>query len=470
VTGAPLSLRDPAGRLLRVKGRLLRVVHPGGAAHARACLESPTVARWQAERRFVTTRELPRGDWPELAGASAGPITTVLEHENVAFPSHPCEWAPAMLVAAGLLTLDLAGELLNEHRGLKDATPLNVLFIGNRPIFVDALSVEVRDPRSPIWLPYGQFIRTFLLPLIAGRKLAWSLRRTFTGARDGLTPEELFAALGWFGRLSPGVFGAVTGPVLLSRATAGRSFPAPPVTDERRATFVLRGLLARLRTALNSQAIAPRTSAWTGYRDPAVHAADYHAARFQLVESILSSHRPARVLDVGANDGAFSDLAAAAGAEVVSIDRDEGVVDRSFRRQEAAPVRVLPLVVDLADPTPATGWRNTERPSFLDRATGHFDCVLCMAVLHHLVVGDGLSPAAVVDLMATLTTDLLIAEFVPADDPWCARLAAGRPIPPERWSLVTFESEVARHFTIASRHPVGTGGRVVLVLRKRRAA
>jgi SAM-dependent methyltransferase len=464
VTGVPLSLRDPAGRLLRLQDRVLRVVHPDGAANARACLESPTVARWQAEQRFVRTRELPRSDWPALP--AAGPIATLLEHETVPFPSHPCEWSPAMLRAAGLLTLDLAGDLLDEHLSLKDATPLNVLFAGKLPIFVDALSVEDRDPRSPIWLPYGQFIRTFILPLMAGRHLGWSLRRTFTGARDGLTPEELFDALGWRGRLRSGVFGAVTGPVLLSRLNLGARLPAAPVTDERRAAFVLRRTLGRLRNALNSAERAPRRSAWTAYRDPSVHAAAYHAARFQLVERILGTHRPARVLDVGANDGAFSELAAAIGAEVVAIDRDEAVVDQAFRSPGRASARVMPLVVDLADPTPATGWRNTERPSFLDRATGHFDLVLCLAVLHHLVVGDGLPLAEVVDLIATLTTDVLVAEFVPADDPWCARLAAGRPVPPERWSQAAFEAEAARHFTIVSRHPVGHDGRLVLVLRK----
>lgn len=442
------------------------MVHPDGLAHARACLESPTVARWQAEQRFVQTREVPRGDWPDLTATFAGTVTTVLEHETVGFPSYPSEWSPAMLRAAGLLTLDLADDLLDEHRSLKDATPLNVLFIGKRPIFVDALSIEDRDPHSPIWLPYGQFIRTFVLPPIAGRHLGWSMRRTFTGGRDGLTPEELFDALGWRSRMRSGVFGAVTGPVLFSRIHRGGVFPVQPVVDARRAKFVLRRLLANLRKALDSQELAPRRSAWTAYRDPAVHAAVYHAARFELVESILRTHRPTRLLDVGANDGAFSELAAATGAEVVAIDRDQAVVDQSFRRQKPESVRVLPLVVDLADPTPATGWRNTERPSFLDRATGYFDCVLCLAVLHHLVVGDGLPLAAVVDLMATLSTDLLIAEFVPAEDPWCTRLAAGRPVPPERWSLGAFEAEAARHFTLESRHPVGEQGRVVLVLRK----
>jgi hypothetical protein len=91
-----------------------------------------------------------------------------------------------------------------------------------------------------------------------------------------------------------------------------------------------------------------------------------------------------------------------------------------------------------------------------------------MAVLHHLVVGDGLPLGAVIELLADLTRDVLVAEFVPSDDPWCVRLAAGRPVTAERWSMAGFENEAARHFSILSRHPVGTTGRVIVVLGKLR--
>lgn len=464
MSDTPLSLRDPAGRLLIADNRILRLVEQNGIDNLRALFDSPTVADWQSRGKFVRTRELPAEDWPTSLGDTR-PVA-VLEHESVWFVSHPCEWSPSMLRVAGSLTIDLASELLDEHRGLKDATPLNVLFTGNRPVFVDALSVENRDPRNPVWLPYGQFIRTFVLPLIACRQLNWSLRRVFTGARDGPTPEELFDLLGWRSRLSQGVFGAVTGPVLFSRLNCKTTVATTQAVDERRATFVIRSLLAQLNKALNSQDGVPRHSPWTAYRDPAVHTSDYHAVRFELIDRMLRSYRPRRVLDIGANDGAFSMLAAVTGADVVAIDRDERVVEQMFRRQAAASVRVLPLVVDVSDPTPATGWRNSERHSFLDRATGRFDCVLCMAVLHHLVVGDGLPLRAVIDLMATLTTDMMIAEFVPVHDPWCMRLAAGRPVPPERWSFGVFETEVTRHFTIVSRHAVSDQGRVVFLLRK----
>src|SRR5690349_129632 len=89
----------------------------------------------------------------------------ILEHERIPFPSYPYEWAAPMLHAAGRLTLDLAASLAKEGMGLKDATPYNILFRGPQPVFVDLLSIERRDPRDAIWLPYAQFVRMFLSPL-----------------------------------------------------------------------------------------------------------------------------------------------------------------------------------------------------------------------------------------------------------------------------------------------------------------
>lgn len=467
MTSNRLSLRDPAGRLSMIDGRVLRHVNALGAQNALACLESRTVKRFQADGRFIGTREVPRDDWLPLHDSA--PVVNVLEHDPVAFPSFPTEWSPAMLHAAGSLTIELAKALLEEGLGLKDATPLNVLFRGSRPVFIDALSVEPRDPNSPIWAAYGQYVRTFVLPLVASRYLGRSMRRIFTGARDGITPEDIYPSLGWTERLRKSVIGTVTGPVLLDRLTKA----TPKAAQLQRGTqpdvakYVLRSHYRRLEKTLDAVAPKPRQSGWTSYREPSIHQPEYHRERRAVVESILRAQRPETVLDIGTNDGLFALLAADLGASVVAIDRDEAVIDKLFRASQQASARVLPLVIDLSDPTPGTGWRNRERPSFLDRTKGGFDLVLALAVLHHLVIGDGLALDTVLDLLADLTRGTAIAEFVPGTDPLCLRLAAGRPIDLERWSVEAFQRDVARRFSIASRHPVGPNGRIIFELRVR---
>jgi SAM-dependent methyltransferase len=450
---------------------MLRLVAAAGVESARTYLESPSIIARSASGSCIGTRIVGREAWPAIATTGAD-FEMVLEHDLVAFPSYPYEWTPGMLRDAGMLTLDIAKELVREGANLKDATPLNILFRSTRPVFIDALSVERRDLSDPVWFAYGQFVRTFILPLVASRDLRWTLRRSFYGARDGIDPTELYECMGWTERLRSPTRGAVTGPVLIGKTGLLSSVPSPEKrrTEPRRAAFVLERILDQLTSSLLKAAPRQRESEWTGYVDPSVHPTEYHQVRQSLVASVLDAHRPKRVLDVGTNDGAFAVLASQKGAEVVAIDRDEAVVDQTFRRLATTNANVLPLVVDLTDPTPAMGWLNAERRSFLERSAGKFDAVLCLAVLHHMVVGDGLQLRDVFSLLGQLSTDLVIAEFVPASDEWCRRLARGRPITEERWSERAFETEAERLFTIESRHTEGLRGRTLYMLRRRGAA
>jgi len=464
------SMRDPAGMVMRQSGRVFRLVTSQGETNARTYLTSPSVLRRCIEGSCVPTRVLPREEWPNLPGTKEAVL--VLEHERINFPSYPYEWSPGMLRAAGMLTLELAAELSREGAGLKDATPFNVFFRGIRPVFIDALSVERRDQADPLWFAYGQFVRTFLLPLIAARDLGWTLRRSFTGSRDGLDPATLYARLRWHKLLRAPAFGTITGPVLLAKLGLVTIIPTLEKrrTDPHRARFILERLIGQLSRALDCAGTRSVKSDWTEYLDPRVHPPEYHALRREAVAAVLANNRPHRVLDVGTNGGAFALLAASFGAEVVAIDRDEAVVEQTYRHAITAGVNVLPLVVDLIDPTPATGWRNTERTSFLERAAGQFDFVLCLAVLHHLVVGDGLALREVMTLLGSLTTDLLVAEFVPASDIWCAKLARGRLVTEERWSEAAFEAEALRFFRIEARHTEGLRGRTLYVFRRNTVA
>src|SRR5205085_9707023 len=137
----------------------------------------------------------------------------------------------------------------------------------------------------------------------------------------------------------------------------------------------------------------------------------------QFVADALAELKPRRVLDVGCNTGHFSALAARARARVVAVDYDPCVVGQAWRRAQSEGLDILPLVCNLARPTPATGWRNHECPSFLDRARGSFDAVLTLAVLHHMLVTERIPRTEIVSLAAEMTTDALVIELVAPADP-----------------------------------------------------
>jgi ribosomal protein L11 methylase PrmA len=144
------------------------------------------------------------------------------------------------------------------------------------------------------------------------------------------------------------------------------------------------------------------------------------------VSESLAALRPKWVLDIGANTGEFSARAAAAGASVVAIDTDEAAVNNMLHAAERNKHSILPLVGDFANPSPAVGWSNRERASFLSRAERRFDVVMLLAVVHHLRVTCGVPLAQIVRLVADLTRHAIIIEHVPVEDPMFKRLSRGR--------------------------------------------
>jgi SAM-dependent methyltransferase len=383
-------------------------------------LRSPLAQKWVAEGRLIPTTE--------SAGTGNGEI--LLEHPRVFFPSYAWEWTPDAWVTAGELTLDLCDALLNQGLILKDATPLNVLFEGTRPVFVDVLSIDARDPHSPLWLAYAQFVRTFLLPLAAYRYLGWPLAASIH-KRDGYEPGELYPHLRTAQRWRKPLRSLVTLPELLENRSKRGSKTGVPATQLRQApevaTAVLRRNLRRLRAQLGELKPASRESRWSEYPESADHYSEEdHQQKQGFVREALQRAQPRRALDLGANTGVYSRIAAETGAGVVAWDTDLEASARNWKLAAEKRLPIQPLLADPARPTPAAGWRNREWLSLLDRAQGRFDCVMMLGLIHHLLVTDQIPLPEVAGLLRDLTTRWAIVEWVPATDPRFAELVRGR--------------------------------------------
>jgi len=431
------TFRDPAGSVLLAPDSVLRTVAPDHAAETLEFLASPLAQRLTAEGRLIASTVL-RSDADGL----------LLSHPRVPFISYPAEWPPSLWASAARLTLTLSTELVEQGWILKDATPLNVLFQGSKPIFVDLLSIRRTEPK-PIWFAYGQFVRTFLLPLIAHTRLGWRLQTAITW-RDGIEPEELYAALGWPQRLRYPARGFITLPVVLGKMM--KSVGPIPQTQPADLAIVGKTLLkmfASLAAAVESVKPAPRESTWSNYAETAGHYSDSdHAEKRQFVAEALQRSAPRHVLDIGCNTGNYSRLAASFGASVVAIDQDTGALERLHARSEATGDDILPLAVDLSFPTPATGWNNRESFSFLERSEGHFDTVLMLAVIHHLLLSAQIPLDRIAALCARLTTRNLILEWVPPADPKFVEVLRGREAIYTHITEQAFRDAFAPHFTV----------------------
>ncbi len=265
------------------------------------------------------------------------------------------------------------------------------------------------------------------------RLLHWPLALSLF-RRDGYEPAECFAALPWRRRLFPPALWPITLPTLIERRKSALS-PANSAAPQKKsrlhtpevATHILRRTLKVLRR--RTLRAAPRlvSSNWSDYPQTLTHyTPEQCRQKLDWVRHALVSTQPARVLDIGANTGEFSALAASLGAEVVALERDQAAADRLFRMARQRNLPIQTIHADIARPTPAVGWMNDESLALLPRLENQFDLVLMLAVIHHLLLMEQIPLPEILSLCHRLTRRHLIVEWVPVHDPMFQSLLRGR--------------------------------------------
>ena len=169
--------------------------------------------------------------------------------------------------------------------------------------------------------------------------------------------------------------------------------------------------------------------------------------------------------DIGGNVGIFSRIAAGIGATAVCMDVDPACVEKNYlecRRENEE--NVLPLLVDLFNPSPAIGWEARERFSLFQRGPVH--TALALALMHHLIVSNNVPMAKVSAFFAGLC-EWLIIEFVPKSDSQVQRLLETREDIFTDYTREAFLSEFERRFSIEDSEDVTSSERTIYLMRRR---
>jgi hypothetical protein len=227
------------------------------------------------------------------------------------------------------------------------------------------------------------------------------------------------------------------------------------------------GLTESLLATTRKQTWDPPKSAWRDYYDAQESYTDSGLADKEAVlREILAATSASSVWDFGANTGRFSRIAAeATGADVIALEMDISAVELNWREcvQEGRSA-VLPLLTDLANPSPSQGWAHTERESL--QARGPADLGLALALVHHLCIGNNVPLPSVAAWFAAVTRTLVI-EWVPKEDPMVQRLLATREDVFDDYSLGDFEAAFEQYFVIRDRRPLEGSLRTLYVLEAR---
>lgn len=403
------SFRDPWGAVHDVDGRILRTLSPEAAEAWDAVAATGFTAEAQA-RRWLIGAEPVEAPPDELRDAAR-----VVEHPRIPTISYPYEWCFGQLQAAALLHLDLQRLALDKGVVLRDATAYNVQFQGGTPVFIDALSFRPYRP-GELWLGQQQFVTQFLAPLLLESKASVAFQPLYRGHLDGIPMDQAARMLPWTKWLSPTVVVNLLLPDLMQRRAHG-SKPADleGMTKRQLPIGAYRSMVDGLHAFIAGLTPHGGQTTWSDYSVDNTYAAEEAEKKQAFIGEFVAATRPGVVLDLGCNAGVYSEVALRAGAgRVVGFDLDASAVERAFRRSREKALPFLPLVQDLANPSPGLGWALDERPPLGRRVKA--DAALALALEHHLLLGRNIPPAAFFDWLLAWAPRGVV-EFVQKSDP-----------------------------------------------------
>ena len=410
----------------------------------------------------------------EVEGAEAPPglraeeYGAVLRHELIPFVSYPYEWTPGMLRDAALLTLDLILASLDEDLVLKDATPYNVQFKGSRPVFLDVGSWEKLSAGEP-WAGYRQFCMQFLYPLMLQAYKGVPFQPWLRGALDGITPAQARSLMSFRDRFRKGTTTHVFIHARLDQSYSKRGRTGGDIKKELKAAGfgkeLIRANVRKVRKAVEAADWSPPASVWTAYRGDNTYEDADNQAKAAFIKGVAGQREWNLAWDLGANDGHYSRILAEHARTVLALDLDPSTVELLYRDLKAeGNEQILPLVMNLTDPSPGLGWRGLERKSFTDR--GKPDLILALALLHHVSITGNVPVRQFVDWLASLGSSVVI-EFMTREDPMVKRLLAAKRVDHEDYERGFFEQVVSESFEIERSEELPSGSRILYALRPR---
>jgi SAM-dependent methyltransferase len=453
----PGSFRDRTSRVFYHADGVFRALNSQASQEWRKLSSTAFFQRFVNEGKLIHTEQIETSIGSALIPEAGW--ETVLKHQTIPFVSYPYEWCFGMLKDAALLQLELLQAALAEDMTLKDASPFNVQWIGTHPVFIDIPSFERLVAGEP-WVGYRQFCQLFFYPLLLQAYKDMPFQPWLRGNLEGIEAAQCARLLSVRDRFRPGVLAHV---YLQAKAQAAYAQTARDLKSELRQVGFHKALIqanvSRLQKTIQNLTWHRSRSAWSEYEHHAPYLNTDREQKVAFVRRVVQTHPWRLVWDLGCNTGTFACLAAENARSVVAMDIDPLVIERLYQTLKIENNnKILPLVNNLADPSPNLGWRGQERRALTAR--GKPDLILCLALIHHVVIGAHVPLDEFLNWLASIGSSLVI-EFVTRDDPMVRGLLRNKADHYNDYNLAYFEHHLAASYEIGAREPLSSGTRIL---------
>lgn len=453
------SFRDPSGFMFKHDGIIYRQVNKHYQKEYDLLMNSGLYEQLTRSGTLIphTEVDLDLAPQPDLA-------YKVIQPETVGFISYPYEWCFNQLKDAAILTLAIGRRALEFGMSLKDASAYNIQFHQGRPVFIDTLSFEAYEEGRP-WVAYKQFCQHFLAPLALMAKTDIRLVQLLKVYIDGIPLDLASELLPANTKLNFGLSTHIHLHARSQKKYADKEVSQQEVESKSKLTKAsMLALFDSLIATVRSLEVRTIETEWADYYQANNYTESSFESKRELVRSFVKKVSPTTVWDLGANTGEFSRVASDLDIPTVAFDIDPGAVQQNYDLVKKNIEKfMLPLVMDLTNPSPDLGWRNAERDSM--KARGPVDLAMALALIHHLAISNNVPLPSLAEFFAELCQNLII-EFVPKEDSQVKRLLASRLDIFLDYNLEGFRSAFSTRFEVISEEKVPGSERTLFLLKK----
>ena len=448
------SYRDPSGFIFTKEGIIYRQVNLSYRENYEFLMGSGLYEELVNSRLLVPHAALDED--PDMTPGGY----KIIRPDPIPFISYPYEWSFSQLKDAALTTIQIQKRALEFGMTLKDASAYNIQFLRSKPVLIDTLSFETYQEGAP-WIAYRQFCQHFLAPLaLASYRRIW-MGKLLQVHLDGVPLELTSSLLPLRTRFKPSLQIHLH---LHSRLQGNdpRQTAGPNSRKNRFSRLSFLGLIDSLESAVNGLGWHPLITEWSDYYDGDSYSKTAFDHKVEVVTALLREVNPLSVWDLGSNTGQFSRIAGDMGIQTVAFDQDQESIEKNYQSLVSQESNVLPLVMDMSNPSPKIGWANNERMDLVER--GPADMLMALALVHHLAISRNVP----IDMIAAFFRKLCkwaVIEFIPKSDKKVSLLLANREDIFPNYTQQHFESEFSQYFEIKSARQIADSERTIYLMK-----
>lgn len=433
-----ISYRDTAARVVKKESGFYRYIFHEYKAEYEHLIQSGLYKELRQKGLLIEHKEIEIDtDDPK--------VFKLLCPTQIPFQSYPFEWSYTQWRKAILAYLEINIIALKYGMILKDATPYNFYLTGGKAIMFDTSSFMFFKENDK-WIGYRQFCEEFLSQIALmhynGGEWCKLTMANLRGMPLSFVSKQL-PIKSWF-NLTTLLH------IHLHSKYSGNN-ESKEIENKKSKGFTLEKIKSLHKMIFNTISTWKKshqyTNHWSTYYENDIESQEYLNDKEATIRKWLENIKPKSVLDLGANTGKFSFIAAEYAERVISLEGDENCVDEIEDKISIKNSNVYTLLGNVAEPSPTIGFLNSGTESIYKKGGGS-DVVLSLALVHHLHISNRLNFEQICLIFVKFSSKYLIVEFIPIADIKVQILIKDKSINLTNYSEVHFTKALSKWFLI----------------------